>query len=487
MAPFNNGQPLRIVRLPSGDLGAVDEAERRVWVGETLASTYVRDLGALPRVDVPPVGYGTWKRKSVGGVSSTMRLEGLLRAAPRSRDPVVVFATHGPTADAAERALVGLDATVGVSEHDAEFGHVAEVIVHHPANLDFVAARLAAAGMTPVLEDANVNARRCLGIERLDRIGAHVLGDDGATHGPRRGMENWRFEWQPAHWARVPITWDHMVENVGDAPLETIPQPLRQHVARARLDRLPRGTCWAETFVWQTVRERRDDGSASEGEEGTDGGGSGGGGSGNRSEDDGTARAPAALVDALVAGRRSFEAAELTTLCGTWADVPDVVVVPDGRRFRPCAPRALTRHVPRRRLVSAALTPAQSRQLIEAFHAIEVARTDDPDVRRAAQLVLFHYMKERGYTARWMGKYDQEGKYVGNGDRFRRFARLAQYAPHRLPSSVLNKLCDRTGTLRTRGSKGSRSKHKPRGDRYVPAVEIVRTQHDEDRMRGGEV
>jgi len=34
--------------------------------------------------------------------------------------------------------------------------------------------------------------------------------------------------------------------------------------------------------------------------------------------------------------------------------------------------------------------------------------------------VLFQYMKERGYTARWMGKYDQDARHVGNGDRFRR-------------------------------------------------------------------
>jgi hypothetical protein len=125
--------------------------------------------------------------------------------------------------------------------------------------------------------------------------------------------------------------------------------------------------------------------------------------------------------------------------------------------------------------------------LIEAFYHLTVERVPDPLVQKALRLVLFHYMKERGYTARWMGKYEQDARHVGNGDTFRRFCRLHQYAPHRLPTEVLNKLCDKSGKLRNRGSKGSRSKYvhvQARANRevYTPRNRLTRTAEDERRM-----
>lgn len=136
--------------------------------------------------------------------------------------------------------------------------------------------------------------------------------------------------------------------------------------------------------------------------------------------------------------------------------------------------KALARHVwdrngrERVRDVSAGLTIAQSKQLINAFYACCVERVEDPTISEAASLVLYHYMFRQGYTARYMGKYLQNAKCIGNGDRVRVFRRLSQYDPHRLPTSVLNRLVQKDGKIRSRGSKGSRSKYVDKDHRYIP-------------------
>jgi hypothetical protein len=81
-----------------------------------------------------------------------------------------------------------------------------------------------------------------------------------------------------------------------------------------------------------------------------------------------------------------------------------------------------------------------------------------------------------------MGRYEQEAKHIGNSASFRRFARLSQYDPHRLPTAVLNRLCGRDGKLRSRGAKGSRSKYVDKAKRYRPRRRLVRTENMEERM-----
>ena len=79
-------------------------------------------------------------------------------------------------------------------------------------------------------------------------------------------------------------------------------------------------------------------------------------------------------------------------------------------------------------------------------------------------LILFHYMVQRGYTARWLGKYVQEANHIGNGNTFRVFSRMQQYAPHRLPTAVLNRLLGRAGRLRGRGAVDDRVRVRGAGE-----------------------
>ena len=393
---LNAGDPFVVVRLDAGRLGVVDDDTRRVWVEEAYVPEHVGNRHKLPHVALPsfPEHYGAWQRKSIGGLSKTMRRVGALRGAPKTAGLVTFFAVRAPSATAVADALRDSEvATAGDPEWDADYGHVTEVVVHDVGDLEHAAAVVARAGATPVLEDAKVNARRALGIERLDRIesSATSVEEEGEheLYGPRRGNDNWRFPWLPDGW-RVPITWDHMIANVRDVrDVTALSQPLRQHVVRARLE-----TC-----------------------------------------EDAATRA------------------------------------------------AIARHAPTKRFVSASLSYAQAKQLIEAFYLLTVERVRDPEVVHALSLVLYRYMVERGYTARWTGKYEQDAKYVGNGKLFRAFARLSQYDPHRLPAPVLNKLLGRDGRLRGRGSKGSRSKYViDKTKRYRPKRRLVRTVDDEERM-----
>ena len=218
--------------------------------------------------------------------------------------------------------------------------------------------------------------------------------------------------------------------DVGD-----VPELLRQHVARARLkegDVAPWGSVWCAV------------GRAPLNAEGVD------------------AAAPASLVGRLVgpADRIDLAAPRRTPCSDLYAPATPNTLVrgADGRLYRPfdaeaALARAASVHAARR--VSASLHPAQSQQLISAFYVLCVEREDaDATTREALRLVLYRYLVQQGYLARWLGKYDQCGAHVGNGDRFRHFARMAQYAPERLPSTVLNRLCGEDGKLHARGAKG---------------------------------
>lgn len=481
MPPFNNGLPLTVVRVPSeweGEadrLGVIDEANYRVWIEHDLGSTRVGDVRAMETVALPsmPSHYGEWKRTSIGGVSKTVRRINIVRAGSRVGGPVVVFAVLCPHESAVSELLRSKTevCSVGDPQHvDDEHGIVTEVVVFDPGDLAHVCALVSKAGATVMLEDPSANARRCLGVERLDRIGAEVVCDDDmyeendGVYGLRRGIDNWQFPYLPKGW-RVPITWDHMVDNVIDAPLTDIPHPLRQHVAKRRLDKgmhLKVGSRWVET-----VPRTQEEESAPEAPE--------------------FRRVLESPSEALTSWIRcgNPEGAELPD------DVPDLftlntIVQVDGTWYRPVDTTAvLKKHKTDacgKRRVSAALKDTQSRQLLTAFYYLCIDRSEGNEVLRAFALVMFHYMKERGYTARWMGKYEQQAMHIGNGDGFRHFNRLSAYDPHRLPATVLNKLCGTDGKLKSRGSKGTRSKFKSDKKRYEPKRRLHRTKWDEERM-----
>ena len=136
----------------------------------------------------------------------------------------------------------------------------------------------------------------------------------------------------------------------------------------------------------------------------------------------------------------------------------------------------------KRRVVSAGLSPAQSMQLICAFYLLTIERIEDAEMVHAASLIMYRYMVEQGYTGRWMGKYEQEARFIGNGTTTRTFHRLWQYDPHRLPTTVLNKLVERSGMVKSRGNKGSRSKYVSKKDRYVPKTRLTRGDRDHRKM-----
>ena len=516
LPPFNAGRALRVVRVSPTQLGVVDQEWSRVWVEHELVSradVAPRGVDALPEVALPriPAHYGAWVTKSIGGVSATVRREGVLRARPAARGPITLFATRAPSAAAVPDALRAVGAArVVATGVDAEYGHVAEIAVARPDDLAHVAARVARAGAAPMLEDPDVDAMRSLGVERLDRIDAAVVeGDEegeeahergrdeeeppagaaggGRQRGLKRGRENWCFPWMPAAWTHVPITWDHMVQNYYDAPIDALPPPLQQHVARRRLADgavPPAAARWREAEAPPHPEELA---------AAVDGGGGAAAGAaavaGRR-----TVLRHAALEAALGAGERAFDAA---TLAAWGLDGLEASSMPrylargaDGRWYRPVNPRAAyERHAMgggarARRAVSAALRPEQSTQLVEAFYHLVVERVDDPEVAHALELVLFHYMRGRGYTARWMGKYRQLARHLGNGRVFRKFnATLVQYGVRdAIPDAVVSRLMGVDGRIRARGNKGSRSKYKEGGRRYRPARRLARTAADEAGM-----
>ena len=288
------------------------------------------------------------------------------------------------------------------------------------------------------------------------------------VYGLRRGGDNWRFPWLPAR-LEPPITWDHLVRNVHDVPLHTLPQPLCQHAARARLDagaHAPVGTVWHRARSGPTEAEvawaRAHPGEA-------------------------PALPHRLLVDAVGDDADSLDAGFDGAVDGVEAarlvgGVPHTMVRAHDAWYVPGDPTAALRaKIPARRAVSAALSQAQSRQLIEVFFHL-TTWVDGSPPRRALELVLFQYMVQRGYTARWLGKYEQAAHHVGNGDSFRAFRAMRQYEPSNLPTRVLNRLCSRDGVLSNRGSKGSRSKYKSNRARYVPQRRLGRSAEDERRL-----
>ena len=490
---FNHGKALQVVHLPDGKLGVVDEKRNRVWVEYDLQSVSFANIASLPRVDIPslPHGYGKWLTTSVGGVSSTVRLVNIVRAQTNAKSPITVFAVQAPTESAVKDsfglAVEGI--TIGDTEYHDDYKHVTEIIVHAAMDVEYVFARVARAGAVAMLEDPAVDSRRGLGIERLDRINAHVVKDDqhmigenDDMYGCRRGTENWRYPWLPDGWI-VPITWDHMVQNGMRVPLDKLhemPQPWRQHVATTHLrngNYPPVGTMWevATGGVLQAEMQYEQD------------------------HQDGSmppfplrrlVRFPCEALTAAIrdqAGQqprpRHIRLQEVVE--GVPDDLRTLVCV-DGEWYRAHDTKEiLLKHVYRgdKRYVSPALSADQSKQLIQTLYLLDVERTSDPTVAHASALVNFAYMKERGYSARWMGKYDQNATHIGNSDSFRQFKRLKQYAPHRLPSDVLNRLMGRDGRVHARGSKGSRSKFKKEGKSfYVPGRRLKRTNRDETKM-----
>lgn len=479
LPPLNNGQPLCVRRMADGQLCIPDANTNKVWVEQELVPRLERGVQGMPRIECPriPDAYGEWKTKSIGGVSLTERRVNIVRASGPAR-ALTLFAINGRHADSVknlveERAGAAI-AEVKTQKFIEEFGHTTEILVHNSDDVHFVASLVARTEATPMLEDSDADAQRPLGIERLDRIECEKIAahdkrvvEEGDAYGCRRGGENWNYPWLPDRWV-LPLTWDRMVENIPeDIPLRDLPSPLSQHVARHRLEQAQHeriGTKWTAHApltreevrtcpLWDLLED-----------------------------------ADPAFLEALAAGRASFSDEEVAEWqLGSVNPDRTLVVLQGGACFRPVdTRRTLTRWIPPLREVSAALTPAQSHQLIEAFYLLTVERLCQPDdVVRALELVMFRYMFERGYTARWMGKYTQNAAHVGNGKDFRKFLHMNQYRPDLLPARVINNLCGRDGKLKGKGSKGSRSKYPvPGKKRYRPNHRFQRSEEDEQKMRG---
>ena len=419
MQKFNQALPLELRLLDDGRVGVVSEDwNKRLWIGHSLRAEmqpfdYANRSTLVSLPDVPS-SYGRFVCKSIGGVSGTVRRQGeeVVRAKRHAAGPIILFAMSSD-----EEAFASLDAFLsssdgdrralgGVGEREEVDGErVAEVVVFDPSQLDFVCARMARLGFRYMLEDASVHSHQPIGIERLDRIASSVTNVDEEDErwriedfGLGRGDENWKFEWLPSHWT-PPTTWDYMVLNVLHERVVDLPQPLRQHVAEAKLN---------------LMRQREERGMPPNEE------------------------------------------------CTRESNV----------QVCRCERCFLTRQVKwyhaGARKVTASLSKAQSEQLVTAFYLVVVERVDDPVVRCAAALVMFRYLVECGYMARWIGTYNQKADFVGNGTRTRSFLRLAQYDPSRIPTKVLNRILTKEGDLKGRGSKGSRSKYVRKKERYVP-------------------
>lgn len=500
LGKFNGGLPLTVVRIPSeweGEedfFGVVNDPEKSVWIEDSLTFTHFTKLHdgivleqdkpffGLNVVDLPdfPANYGEWQRKSIGGVSNTVRRCNIIRAGTRVTGPVTLFAMRCPNNECVAKILadhVVPRCSFGVPQFvDEEHGIVMEVIVFDPEDLAQVCALVHKAGGTVLLEDKSVNAQRCLGVERLDRIVSQIACEENmytendGLYGLRRGGDNWNFAFLPKDW-KVPITWDHMVDNVLHEPIEKLEhiKPLVQHVAKRHLKdgTYPKiGSCWVETtapaeenlkypndpFLYHVVESPT-----------------------------------RALSDFIRSTLKKENKQIQNSVCPALEDGKGITertrVKVDGIWYKPKAMnKYLTDLVHGKREVTSALTTAQSRQLLTAFYYLCIERSNDSDIVRGFRLIMYHYMKEQGYTARWMGKYKQEALHVGNGDRFRNFTRLYDYAPDRLPTDVINKLCGIDGRLKARGGKGSRSKYRSNKSRYIPKRRLKRSQDMEEKM-----
>lgn len=464
---FRSGRPLQVARVSSvweegeDELGVINDDTGDIAFGFSTAEEPI--VGELRRIELPaiPGPAQNWQSCSIGGLSQTERRVGVLRGKVGARNCtfVVVGCPHPrcihdlfPSSEWSGRV------TVGDSVHDAHEGHCVEVAVHDAErDLSLVSARAARFGEVVVDEDSlQLEAQRSLGVERLDRIDAAIVQDDDAAddghYGLRRGVENWLMDWQPPEWELPSCTWDHLVRNTKDRmPLRCMPKILRQYVCKYKLQHgefATLGTCW----------ERQDQ------EEG------------------------ATLHGAVLSVARRGADDDVV-----YSDRPllGVAFATDGvHYYRPCDEEARLRSFAhcqeRTRLVSSHLSAAQSRQLITAFYIACVERHADPTIRMAARLVLFHYIVHVGYTARWLGQYRKTAMHVGNGARLRRFSKLTQYEPARLPTSLLNSWLTSDGTVQPNGMasvsrRGSRSKFAGE-NRYRPKRRKRRTREEESRM-----
>jgi hypothetical protein len=145
--------------------------------------------------------------------------------------------------------------------------------------------------------------------------------------------------------------------------------------------------------------------------------------------------------------------------------------------------RKLQTMIPRRRWVSGALDLEQTRQLLDAFYIYYVEQTRDVVQRKVAACIMYRYLVCRGFSSRWMGKYNQTACFLGNGKGIRKFKRLEQYAPHRLPIHVLNSIYQPGGKLKGHGKKKSRSRYASEEDRYEPKRKMRKPNDWMDKMR----
>ena len=240
----NEGFPFDVVKDDSGNIGVRDSTNGSVWWGYDLSATDKETRPVSEVITLPsfPANYGSWKEVPIGGISKTVRRIGIYRAEPKtsaSDDSVTLLATNARTPHVVKEALDGIDcAHVIDMEYDDSFGNITEVRVLGADNVAFVSARIARTDARVYMEDEKRDLRQYLGIERLDR-----------EPDPRRGSDKWRFTWLPSHWKRVPLSWNLLAENVPDTEdIEKIPFPLRQHVAKKRIDEIyASGTHWKET------------------------------------------------------------------------------------------------------------------------------------------------------------------------------------------------------------------------------------------------
>lgn len=499
---LNSKRVFTIVRLTDETIAIVDDSKacipdklQHVWKGRELVSVPVS--GKLEKIALPPIPveqYGAWQQKVIGGLSLTTRCIGLMRAKAELHDKAcTVFAINAVDRESvakciSEHPYMSNVVSVGDTELHDEYGFVTELVLHEAKYLGGLCAAVARCGATPILEnEEDVNAKHAIGIERLDRIESEITTDchtmhettDG-TYGMRRGTTNWLFPWLPDHW-KPPLTWDHMVDNMSGVDIEHIPLPLRQHVARRRLEQ---GDYPAMGSIWKHCDAPDDGAWAAHVAQNVS----------NKFLQRIVDNPPPALVEQLISGTDGEEV--VVTMCNdTPTDKQCRVQGKDSKWYRPKETmHYLTKYLKKdnngsiKRVISANLTQEQKKQLITAFYCLCVEQTANTDLREASKLLLFRYMIERGYTARWMGKYEQTASYIGNGDTCRQFVRLSQYDPERLPTEALNRMCNSEGKLQCRGSKGSRSKYKSssrEGEtrRYIPKRRLSRTEEQEKRMR----
>ena len=133
--------------------------------------------------------------------------------------------------------------------------------------------------------------------------------------------------------------------------------------------------------------------------------------------------------------------------------------------------------------VSASLEYEQSKQLINANYILNVEQHCDLVQVELSQMILWRYLIMRGYSSRWLGKYDQNAKFLGNGHVIRKFKDLVQYNIENLSTDILERVYKKDGSLQGKGNKGSRSKYVDEDRRYVPKRRMKRYHNMEELMK----